>query len=245
MTFLYHEIFYRPILNLLVFITSPMPGHDLGFAIIILTILIRLALLPLSKSSIKSQKSLQDLQPKIDEVKAKYKDKKDEMGRAMLALYKEHKVNPFSSCLPLLIQFPFLIAIFQVFKAGINDQTSSLLYSFVSKPEQVNTIFLSILDLNKPNYILAILAGAAQFWQAKMMSTKRAEVKAPGAKDEDFAAIMNKQMLYFMPAMTVFIGATLPAGLALYWLITTVLTALQQVYIFKQKKPAIIPPDNN
>ncbi|MFA6393550.1 MAG: YidC/Oxa1 family membrane protein insertase [Patescibacteria group bacterium] len=236
MTFLYHEIFYRPILNLLVFITGHLPGYDLGFAIIILTALIRLALLPLSKSSIKSQKSLQDLQPKIDELKAKYKDKKDEMGRAMLSLYKEHKVNPFSSCLPLLVQFPFLIAIFQVFKAGINEKTSSLLYSFVSQPEQVNTMFLGILDLNKPNYILAILAGAAQFWQAKMMSTKRAEVKDPGAKDEDFAAIMNKQMLYFMPAMTVFIGATLPAGLALYWLVTTVLTALQQVYIFKQKK---------
>lgn len=186
---------------------------------------------------------MQDLQPKVDEVKAKYKDDKEAQGRAMLDLYKENKVNPFSSCLPLLVQFPFLIAIFRVFQAGINEKTASLLYSFVPMPGHVNNVFLGFLDLSKPSWALAILAGLAQFWQAKMMTTKRPEIKSPGAKDEDFTAILNKQMLYFMPAMTVFIGLTLPGGLSLYWLITTVLTALQQVYIFhqskKEKKPAV------
>ena len=236
LSLIYNEAFFRPIFNLLVYIIGHMPGGDLGLAIIILTVVIKLILLPLSKSSIKSQKSLQDLQPKVDEIKAKYKDKKEEMGRAMLDLYKEHKVNPFSSCLPLLVQFPFLIAIFQVFRAGITDSAMGMLYSFVEKPEHINNIFLGFLDLSKPNYVLAVLAGAAQFWQAKMMMTKRPAVKSPGAKDENFTAIMNKQMLYIMPIMTVVIGVTLPGGLALYWLTTTVLTALQQVYIFKQKK---------
>ncbi|MFA6171383.1 MAG: YidC/Oxa1 family membrane protein insertase [Patescibacteria group bacterium] len=236
---IYHEFFYRPVFNLLVYITHVIPGGDLGLAIIIFTIIIKLILLPLSKSSIKSQKSLQDLQPKVDEVKAKYKDDKEAQGRAMLELYKVHKVNPFSSCLPLIVQFPFLIAIFRVFREGINASQANLLYSFVQMPAHINNMFLGILDLSKPNIVLAILAGLAQFWQAKMMTTKRAEIKAPAAKDEDFTAILNKQMLYFMPAMTVFIGLTLPGGLSLYWLITTVLTALQQVYIFKQnKKPA-------
>ena len=83
---------------------------------------------------------------------------------------------------------------------------------------------------------IAVLAGAAQYWQAKMMMTKRPPVKSSGAKDEDMMAVMNKQMIYFMPALTVFIGLSFPGGLALYWLTTTVLTGLQQVYIFKKQK---------
>ena len=102
----------------------------------------------------------------------------------------------------------------------------------------INPISLGLVDLSKPNIVLAVLAGAAQFWQAKMMVTKRPEVKSAGAKDEDMMTIMNKQMLYMMPILTVVIGMTFPGGLALYWLVTTVLTALQQLYLFKQKEKA-------
>jgi YidC/Oxa1 family membrane protein insertase len=82
---------------------------------------------------------------------------------------------------------------------------------------------------------LAILAGLAQFWQAKMMMTKQPTVKTEGSKDESMTAIMNKQMLYFMPAITIFIGISLPGGLTLYWFVITVLTALQQLVVFKKK----------
>jgi len=157
------------------------------------------------------------------------------MGRAMMGLYKENKVNPFSSCLPLLVQLPFLFAVFRVFRNGFTEETLNLTYSFISRPDQVNSLAFGFLELAKPNVFLAILAGAAQFWQAKMMMTKKAQTKSPGAKDENVMAIMNKQMLYFMPALTVFIGLTLPGGLTLYWFITTLLMALQQLYIFKQK----------
>lgn len=233
---MFQTFFYQPILNLLIFLYNIVPGHDLGVAIIILTIIIKLILLPLSKQSIKSQKSLQDLQPKIDDIKKKYADKKEEMGRAMMALYKENKVNPFSSCLPLLIQFPFLIAVFRVFRNGFSNGSLDLVYPFINRPEFVNSLSFGFLELSKPNIFLAILAGMAQFWQAKMMMTKKPPIKTKGSSDENVMAIMNKQMLYFMPALTVFIGLTLPGGLSLYWFITTVLTALQQIYIFKQKK---------
>jgi YidC/Oxa1 family membrane protein insertase len=153
----------------------------------------------------------------------------------MLSLYKENKVNPFSSCLPLLVQFPFLIAIFQVFKTNINDGAmTAMVYSFIDKPETVNNIFLGFLDLSKPNYILAILAGLAQFWQTKMLSTTRPTVKSAGSKDEDLAAIMNKQLLYFAPIFTVIIGIKLPGGLALYWLFNTLFTILQQMLVFRK-----------
>jgi YidC/Oxa1 family membrane protein insertase len=236
MSEIFNLIFYQPILNLLVFLYNIVPGHDIGVAIIIMTVIIKLILLPLSKQSIKSQKSLQELQPKIDEIKKKYADKKEEQGRAMMQLYKENKVNPFSSCLPLLIQLPFLWAVFMVFRDGLGGKSLDLVYSFIYQPEIINTVSLGFINLAKPNVALAILAGLAQFWQAKMMITKRPEVKGDGAKDEDMMAIMNKQMVYMMPALTVFIGLSFPGGLALYWLVTTLLTALQQLYLFKQKE---------
>jgi YidC/Oxa1 family membrane protein insertase len=235
MSYIFQVIFYQPILNLLVFLYNIVPGHDLGVAIVLLTIIVKLALLPLSKQSIKSQKSLQDLQPKIDEIKKKYANQKEEMGRAMLELYKENKVNPFSSCLPLLIQLPFLWAVFRVFRAGLAGNSMELVYSFISRPESINSLSFGFLELSKPNIYLAVLAGLAQFWQAKMMITKKPVIKTKGAQDENIMAVMNKQMLYFMPFLTVFIGITLPGGLALYWFTTTLLTALQQLYVFKEK----------
>jgi len=236
MSQIFNAIFYQPILNLLVFLYNIVPGHDIGIAIILMTVVIKLILLPLSKQSIKSQKALQELQPKINEIKKKYADKKEEQGRAMMELYKQEKVNPFSSCLPLLIQLPFLWAVFMVFRAGLSGKSLDLVYSFIYQPEFINTMSFGFIDLSKPNVVLAILAGLAQFWQAKMMTTKRPEVKSEGAKDENMMAIMNKQMLYMMPALTVFIGLSFPGGLALYWLVTTLLTALQQLYLFKKKE---------
>jgi YidC/Oxa1 family membrane protein insertase len=111
-----------------------------------------------------------------------------------------------------------------------------LVYPFIERPESINTLSLGFLELSKPNVYLAFLAGAAQYWQAKlMMSKKKAEKKKDESKQEDMMAIMNKQMLYMMPILTVFIGLTLPGGLSLYWFLTTVLTAVQQIYIFNKK----------
>ncbi|MCK5511087.1 membrane protein insertase YidC, partial [Candidatus Parcubacteria bacterium] len=235
---MFQTFFYQPILNLLVFLYNIVPGHDLGLAIIALTIIIKLILLPLSKKSLRSQKALQDLQPKVEELKKKYKGKKEELGRAMMGLYKDNKVNPMSSCLPLLIQMPFLYAVFWVFRDGFAGESLDLVYSFISRPEAINTVSLGFIDLANKQPVIAILAGAAQYWQTKMLMAKRPKVKNNTAKDGDMdmAAIMNKQMIYFMPAITVFIGMSFPGGLALYWLVTTVLTGVQQLYVFKDKE---------
>src|SRR5574344_728909 len=166
MMYLFQEIFYRPILNFLVFLYNIIPGHDLGVAIILLTIVIKLILHPLSLKSLKSQKELQDIQPKIDALKEEHKDNKEALAKATMDLYKEHKINPFSSCLPLLIQLPFLLAVYQVFRDGLASRLD-LVYSFVYRPEMINAFSFGFIDLSKPNVILAVLAGVAQFWQAK------------------------------------------------------------------------------
>lgn len=237
MSGIFTTIFYQPILNLLIFLYNTISFQDVGLAIIFLTIIIKLVLLPLSKKSIKAQKELQDLQPKIEELKKQYANDKQKMSLAMMQLYKEHKINPFSSCLPLLIQLPFLFAVFRVFRDGLQNHLE-LTYSFIHRPEVIHTMAFGFLDLSKPNVYLAILAGLAQFWQAKMLSARKSAIKSQGAKDENMAAIMNKQMTYIMPVLTIFIGISLPGGLTLYWFVVTLLTALQQIYVFKALKKA-------
>jgi len=230
---LYNVLLYRPIFNLLVFLYNTVSFQDIGIAIILVTIIIKLILYPLSVKSIKSQKALQELQPKMEALKQKYKNNKEALGRAMMDLYKKEKISPVSSCLPLLIQFPFLIAVYRVFRAGFKPESLDMLYSFIHNPGAINPIGFGFLNLAEKNIFLAFLAGAAQFWSSKMLITKR-QPKVAGAKDEGMTAAMNKQMLYIMPAITVFIGSGLPAGLTFYWFLTTILTALQQLYIFKR-----------
>jgi len=233
MSEIFTTLFYQPILNLLVFLYNIVPFHDFGVSIILLTVIIKLIFWPLGSKAIKSQKALQDLQPKIEEIKKTYKEDKVASSKAIMDLYKENKVNPFSSCLPLLIQLPFLWAVYRIFQVGVSSNLD-LVYPFIYKPEVINTFSFGIIDLANPNIYLALLAGAAQFWQAKMVMTKKPLDKIPGSKDENMLNIMNKQMLYIMPAVTVFIGMSLPGGLTLYWFVITLFTVAQQLIIFKK-----------
>jgi YidC/Oxa1 family membrane protein insertase len=230
-------VFYQPIFNFLVWLYNVIPGNDLGVAIIILTLVIRFILYPLSKKSIKSQKEMQTIQPEIEKIKEKYKGDQQKMGPEIMALYKEKKINPFSSCLPMLVQLPFLFAIYRVFFDGLTkDDSMGALYSFVANPGTLDVIAFGFFDLSERSWALALLAGAAQFWQLKMLAAK----KKAGAKTGGAASAMTNNMLYFMPLFTVFIGSRFPAGLTLYWLLTTLFSVAQQYIVLnKKKKPGI------
>jgi len=247
MVALFNTILYQPIYNLLIFFYNIVPGHDIGLAIICLTVLVKLVLMPFSLQAVRSQKALQDLQPKLEELKKKYKDQKEKLAAETMKLYKEQKVNPLSSCLPLLIQFPFLIAVYRAFQVGLTSDSFDLLYSFVGNPGSINHIAFGFLNMAAPSIGLAILAGVAQYIQTQMLSTKKPKTKEPGAKDEGMLANMNKSMQYFMPFMTIIIGMSLPGGLTFYWFLTTALTSVQQKFMFKNSPIAaveIIPPKN-
>ena len=232
---LFQTFLYIPIFNLFVALYNLIP--DIGAVIIIITFLIKLAMYPLTKSSIVAQKSISEIQPKLEELKKLHKDNKQLLAQETMRLYKENKVNPLGSCLPILIQLPIFIAIYWVLQAGLTANNFDTLYSFVKNPEHINTVSLGFVDLGKSgNVVLAVLAALAQYWQAKMMQTKRPPKEAgAGGKDEDMASIMNKQMLYFMPFLTLVIGWQFPGGLALYWFWSTLLTGLQQKFMFAKK----------
>ncbi|MCH7759610.1 membrane protein insertase YidC [Patescibacteria group bacterium] len=238
---LFKTILYEPLLNLLVVFYNYIPGHDLGIAIIALTVVIKLVLFPFSQKGIKAQKALQDIQPKLEVIKKKYAHDKEKQTQAIMNFYKENKVNPFSSCLPLLIQLPILIAVFQVFRIGLTESNLPI-YSFIFNPGALDVIGFGFLKLAEPNIFLAVLTAFSQYWQTKMLSSTQAPKKFTkgngGAKDENMMSMMNKQMKYMMPLITLFIGMTLPSGLMLYWLVSLLISVLEQKIIFSRSAPS-------
>lgn len=238
MKWLYVTLFYRPIFNLLMALYAWVPGHDIGVAIILLTVIVKLVMWPFSHKAIVSQKALTEIQPKVEALKKEYGDRQEELAKAMMALYSKEKVSPVSSCLPVLIQIPVFIALYRAMSHGLSSSGFDALYSFVANPGTIGTVAFGLIDLAKPSIPLALVAGATQYVQAKMMVTRQQPKGVPGGKDEEMLAMMNKQMLYLMPLLTVVIGWKLPAGLALYWSVMNLLTVAQQAIVFR-KKPAV------
>jgi len=245
MMWLYNEILFRPILNLLIWLYVTLPGADLGIAIIVLTIIIKLILYPFTVAQIKQQRALQSMQPKIAEIRNRLKGDKEAQAKELMELYRKDKVNPAASCLPLVIQLPVFIALYQALGVGLKSQALTALYSFVPNPGTVHAMLFGFLDLTKPNYILAVLAAGVQFWQTWMMMKQTGTTTPPssevkgdkGAKDEDMSAMINKQMMYVMPIMTLIIGIKLPGGLTLYWFVMSLLTVAQQYWLMRKPIP--------
>jgi len=150
LTGFFNLILYRPLFNVLVIFYQYLPGHDFGIAVIALTVLIRLLLYPIMVQSIRSQKQLQETQPRIQEIQNKYRDNKQKQAKATMELYQKAKINPFSGCLPLLIQLPILLALYQLFWRGFQPDQLAFLYSFIPSPGTIDPYFLGIINLEIP-----------------------------------------------------------------------------------------------
>lgn len=219
-------IFYYPLLNLLVYFYGILGSF--GASIIVVTIVVRFILFYFSKNAMIAQKKMADIQPELKKIQEKHKNNKEEQTKATMDFYKNNKVNPFSGCLPLLVQIPVLISLYYVFLSGIKSINTEDLYSFVTLSNGIDFHFLGFFDLSQPSKILAFLAGASQFLQSKYTShTQKMTMSG------EFASIMNYQMMYFFPVLTFLIGLTLPSGLALYWTVGAIFSIIQQLVIEK------------
>lgn len=232
----------NPMFNLLVALYL-LTGNNMGWAIILLTLVIRAILVPFSIPSLKSMKKQREIQPQIKKLKEKYKHSKEELAKKQMELFKEHGINPASGCLTQISTIVVIVALYNVirkFSGGVDAVASlnGLIYfdnfKFVADAV-INTNFL-YLDLAKPDpyYILPVLAGIFQFFSSKLMkvnvSVGEEKAKETPDKKDDLAYNMQEQMLYLMPIMTVFIGAKLPAGATLY-IVTTTIFSLVQNYV--------------
>lgn len=224
LTVLYTEILWRPIFNALIGLYTILPGHDLGVAIVVLTIAIRLIMLPLFHHGQKSQRELNRIQPKIKEIQATHKNDKQAQNKALMELYAVERVNPFGGCLGALIQLPLLIALFQVFQSGLNTEQLQYLYPFIPHPGAINTTTFGIVDLSHGNIILGTIAAITQYFQARVALA----ASGTAAPQNSFAKSLNWQTLYLFPILILLWSLKLPSALTLYWTVANVFGIVQE-----------------
>lgn len=230
MKFIWDTIIYEPIYNTLIFVAQHLSFKDVGIAVVILTVVIRLILSPLSKKSIVSQYKMRSLEPKIAAIKARGLSKEEE-AKETFALYKSEKINPFSGCLYILIQLPILFALYYVFIRGIYQPDH--LYATLSV-ENLKNMFLGMIDITKPFLPLAILAGLTQAIQAFLAPKPPAP---PAGSSGGFQAQLTKslsvQTRYVLPIIIIFIANTLASAVSLYWTVANLFSIGQELYFRK------------
>ena len=240
---LFNTFFTEPILNGIVLLYNVLPGNDFGIAIVVLTIIIRALLIPMAKKGIQSQRSLQKIQPEVKKIRKKYKEDPQKMTQKTLELYKREDIHPMSGFVPLLVQIPVIFGLFRAIMTLFPRNGDMVdmgllheeLYSFVTFPEVFESagLFGSIPDLAGQSIILAVLAGIGQLIQSRLAFKKQGN---SDKKEEGMQNAMRVQMQYIFPVITVFIAASLPAALALYWFTATVFAAGQQAVFLRHEE---------
>jgi YidC/Oxa1 family membrane protein insertase len=251
-------VFYAPILNFFVGIIQYLPGHSLGIAIVIITIVVRLILLVPQHQMMISTKRMQEIQPKVKELQNKHKSDQAKMGMELMELYKQEKVNPLGSCLPLLIQTPILLVLYWVLSSIQDHSNYFYLYPIFQSFDvsKLDHIFLG-MDLlaigGVTAAILGVVVGVTQFLQI-WLSQRRA-VPLPEVKPEDRdpnsimpdPQMMNKFMLYVLPVVIAVSVLYFPIGVGIYWFIGTLFMLVQQAIVNhmldseKEKGEIIVP----
>ncbi|MHB8660973.1 MAG: YidC/Oxa1 family membrane protein insertase [Minisyncoccota bacterium] len=228
----FHAVFYNPIYNALVALVALVPGSDVGIAVILVTISIRLLLLPFSLSAARTQRAMKILEPKIKELKEKYKNNKEKEALETLALYREAHVNPFASILTVFIQIPLLLALYWVFRyEPFSVLDTARLYSFTPVPHVVSLQFLGVISVVGRSLTLAVLAGLSQFLQAHMALSGTMKPSGTTGMQGDFQKVMGMQLKYVFPFLIGTISYTTSGAVALYFITTNLAGSLQEWHV--------------
>jgi len=239
MSAIFHSFFYKPLYNSFIFLIDIFPWLDAGAVVVLFTILVKLALFPLSRKATLAQLELKKIEPELNKIKEKHKDDKQEQARQTMALYKEKKINPFGSLLPILIQLPIIFALYFIFlKSGLPEVSRDLLYKFVSAPENISMNFIGLINISGKSLVLALLAGVSSFIQMRLAFANQPQVTSKERSfQNDFARSMSIQMRYVLPVIVFFISYKISAVVALYWFTSNVFTIVQDAFL--RKKSAV------
>lgn len=232
---MFHTIFYEPVYNLLVFALTIVPLHDVGAAIILVTLIVRGALLPLNLSATRSQYALKKVEGEISSIREKHKQNPQEMSKKMMEVYRREHINPFSSIFVLLIQIPIFFALYFVFSKGMKPDDNSL-YAFLSFPEKLHTLAFGILDVTGKSITIAVITGLTAYILAKRQTSSMIIKKQTHEEtfQDHFMKSMKIQLLYVLPIIISFSAAVLPAALGLYWTTSNIISIIQDFYIKKK-----------
>lgn len=272
---IFNTLLVFPFINLLllfynVFIFLHIPG-PLGWSIIAITIIIRIALNPIMNKQYDSTRKMQELKPQIEKLQKKYKNDKQRIQQEQMRLYKEHGVNPVGGCLPLLLQMPIIYALFAVFRQVLQSESTQEVVMKLNEIAYLPFLHIDSLDLTffgvnlalKPNQwqeygvwllLIPVITAVLTFIQSKRMTGMQAQSKSQqnqkgvAKKDEkqsaeDAAASMQKQMIYIMPLMIGFFAYSFALGLSLYWNVSTLVAIIAyDLYIKKRNKAKLSSP---
>jgi YidC/Oxa1 family membrane protein insertase len=195
----------QQVVTVLYHFTGTLGLANYGLAIILMTIIIKLALYPLTKKQIESTKAMMEIQPLMKELQVKYKDDKERLNQELAKLYQSRGVNPLAGCLPLVVQMPILFAIFYGIRDFAYEGPANFLWmSSIADPDQL--------------YILPVLSALTTYIQTRQTMT-------------DTKSMQNQMMLYFMPIFIGYISISFPAGLVLYWVVMNIMQIAQQAYM--------------
>ncbi len=229
----FNTVLYEPTYNALVYLVSVLPNGDVGLAVVILTLAVKLFLFPLAQKSIRAQRKMRELEPKLKALKEKYKDNREKQALLMMELYKTEGINPFSGIFLILIQLPIILALYFVFLHLSTSFDTTLLYSSMSVPETVNFKFLGFIDITAKSALLALCAAATQYFQIKLSMPATPPPPSPGETQtfqEEFARNMGTQMRYVFPVMVFGISYTLSSVIALYWTVSNLFMIGQELW---------------
>jgi YidC/Oxa1 family membrane protein insertase len=232
MTYFYHVVLKYPILNLLVYFYQTIAFHNLGLAIIFATIFLRLLLYPFFHNGAKQQILMQRIQPHVKKIQEQHKDNREKQAQALMELYKEHGVNPFSTIFLLVIQLVLLIPLYRIILYTIPSGNFAGLYPFVAAPGAINSMFLGFINLQAKNIWMVLAAAAAQFFQARLAIWRNPNNTSVLSQAEKMA----RQMAYITPVITIVIFYAFPAAVALYWITSSLFSILQQVIVNRHLK---------
>ena len=233
---LFNTVFFNPIYNGLVFLLN-VPFIDVGIAVILVTVVVKLVLFPFSLKMVKTQLAVKQLEPEITKLKEEHKEDKQEQARQTMALYKEKGVNPFSGFLLILIQIPVIFALYWVFlRGGLPEINMDIIYSFTPIPENINMNLLGLIDVSKKSILFALLAGATQYFQIKYsLPPMKARTGKASLKD-DLARSFHIQMRYVMAIIVFSIAYAISAAVAIYWTTSNLFAIGQEIYVRKTIK---------
>ena len=228
----YSAVIYDPLYNSLIFLINTVPYADVGIAVVLLTIAVKLVLLPLAHIAIRSQIGMNSIKPQIEAIRDKYKKDKQEQARQTMSLYKEKNINPFAMLVPLIIQIPIIFGLYWVFfRGGLPEVNADLLYSFVSVPEMVNMQFLGLIDMGGKSIIFGLLAGISQYIYTKLSFPKLETKSKEQSFKNDLARSMHIQMRYVLPVVVGVISYTISAAIALYWTTSNIFSIGQEIFV--------------
>jgi len=228
-----HAVIYDPLYNALIFFVDKVPGHDIGIAVVLLTIVVRIILFPLAKKAVESQLAMKKIAPEMEAIKAKYKNDAAQQSKAVFALYKERGVHPLAGFGILLLQLPVLFALYYIFvRSGLPEIQTDILYSFINAPAAVDMRFLGFVDMAAThNLVLAGLVSVSQFIYSRLsMGKTQNDSPVEASLSKDLARSFDFQARYVMPLIIGAVGYFFPAVFSLYMVTANIFMIGQEFF---------------